>query len=116
MITGVDHFALIVSSENSIDFYKKLGFLENYRKVREYDTIVLLDAYGIRLECFVDVRHPKRDVPEPLGLRHVAFKVDDVEKTLDELGVKEKNILVDWSGIRFVFIKDPDENNVELHE
>ncbi|MCR5637400.1 MAG: VOC family protein [Lachnospiraceae bacterium] len=116
MLIGIDHFALIVSSEETVDFYKKLGFVESFRKEREYDTIVLLDAYSIKLECFIDGKHPKRNIPEPLGLRHIAFKVDNIEKTLDELGIENKETFTDWIGIRYVFLKDPDDNIVELHE
>ena len=32
MITGVHHFAMIVSSEKSIEFYSRLGFVEQFRK------------------------------------------------------------------------------------
>jgi len=32
MIKGIDDFALIVSSEKSIDFYKKIGFMELLEK------------------------------------------------------------------------------------
>lgn len=52
--------AIISSSVASVSFYKKMGFAEIYRNKREYDTVVLLEGYGIRLEIFVDPRHPKR--------------------------------------------------------
>lgn len=116
MINGIDHFALIVSSEETLDFYKKLGFVENFRKEREYDAVVIMKAYDVQLECFIDSRHEKRGNPEPLGLRHLAFKVDSIESTIDELGKDIDEIRNDWFGIRYVFIKDPDDNIVELHE
>ena len=121
MITSVHHIAIIVSSENSLLFYKKLGFSETFRKIRNYDTIVLMDGYGIQLEIFIDPRHPshKDGINEPIGLRHFALKVDSLEITINELGLESKDvgqIKLDWIGIRYCFIKDPDGLTIELHE
>lgn len=116
MITGIDHFAIIVSSEEALKFYKKLGFKEYYRKERQYDTVILMEAFEIRIECFIDNTHPRKGNPEPLGLRHIAFKVDNIEKTLKDLEIDDKEASFDWIGIRYVFLKDLDGNIVELHE
>lgn len=117
MIKGVDHFAIIVSSEEVVSFYKKLGFQESFRKKRSHDTVVLLDGFGIRMEIFIDPRHPMRATkPENLGLRHLALKVDRIEKTVEELKIKIGTIQNDWTGVRFAYAKDPDGNPVELHE
>ena len=116
MILGVHHFAVIVSSEESTAFYKKLGFREILRKERRNDTVVLLSGYGIQLELFIDPRHPKREAFGPLGLRHLALRVDKIEDTAEDLGLTIETIMTDWVGVRFVFITDPDGNEVELHE
>ena len=117
MITGVDHFAIIVSSEEVVSFYKKLGFKEVFRKKRSHDTVVLLDGFGLQMEIFVDPRHPMRATkPENLGLRHLALKVERIEKTAEELKIKIGTIQCDWMGVRFAYTKDPDGNPVELHE
>ena len=69
MITGVHHIAIISSAEKSVVFYESLGFKEKFRNSREYDTIVLLEGYGIQLEMFIDPNHPERSVnPERIGL------------------------------------------------
>ena len=47
MITGFHHIALLISSEEIMSFYKKLGFVESFRKTRANDCIVLLDGYGL---------------------------------------------------------------------
>ena len=109
----IHHIALIVSGEGCLEFYKKLGFEERFRKERANDTVVLLSGHGAQLEVFIDPRHPKKAVPEPLGLRHFALTVDDIENTVKDLGCP---IQTDWVGERFVFISDPDGNKVELHE
>ena len=122
MITAVHHIALIISKEEHLSFYKNLGFTEVFRKVRSYDTVVLMDGYGMELEIFIDPRHEKRDV-EPLGLRHFALKVDgSLEDEIERLNkasdtvIDFSSIMSDWRGERFVFFKDPDGTVVELHE
>ena len=116
MIQGVHHMAIIVSNEDSIAFYERFGFEVFKRVVRKQDTVVLLYGHGIQLEIFVDVSHPVRSFPEPLGLRHLAIRVDDIEKTIQELNLKTGSIMKDWVGTRFCFTADPDGNSVELHE
>ena len=117
MITGVHHFAIIASSEASVDFYKKLGFRETYRRERTYDTVVLLEGYGIQLEIFVDPNHPERATnPENIGIRHLALKVDKIEDTVAELGLEIGPIMNDWVGVRFAYTADPDGLPIELHE
>ena len=116
LITGVHHAAIIVSSLQSLHFYEVLGFKEILRKERKYDTVVLMDGYGFRLEIFVDARHPAREA-EPYGIRHFALKVDDLEKTMEELkDVTFGPVRTDWTGQRFAFTTDPDGTVVELHE
>ena len=116
MITAIHHIALIVSSEKCLAFYKCLGFQKTFRKEREHDVIVLMTGYGIQLEIFVDGKHPARSDLEPLGLRHFALRVDNIEKTLEELDFPNSPIKMDWVGNRFVFIHDPDGNVIELRE
>ena len=116
MITGIHHLAVIVSSESSVAWYEKLGFKEFLRKERNYDTVVLMYGHGIQIELFVDPSHGARSKPEPLGLRHLALRVDNIEKTAEELDLDIGPVMDDWTGIRFAFAADPDGNVVELHE
>ena len=116
MILGIHHFSIIASSEESIGFYKKLGFREEQRIERGYDTVVLMSGYGVGLEIFIDPKHPGRTSPEPLGLRMLALRVDDVEKTLEELGLEKAEINTDWFGNRYCLITDPDGNLVQMCE
>lgn len=131
-IQAVHHVALIVSDyEKSRDFYvEKLGFRivrENFReRTQDYKLDLLLD--GVELEIFAPAQkdenyaiHPARpNFPEAYGLRHLAFKVTDIEKTIGELhakGIKTEPVRVDeFSGGKFTFFKDPDGLPLELHE
>ena len=109
MILGIHHFSLIASSEEVVQFYKKLGFHEERRIERDYDTVVLLRGFDVGLEVFIDPKHPKREGMEPLGLRSLALRVDKIEAEPEE-------IQKDWNGNRYVVLKDPDGNRVQLCE
>ena len=112
---GLNHIALIVSSEESLRFYEKLGFREFKRIERSYDTIVFMESGLIVLEIFIDQNHPERvSGPEAKGLRHIAFTVDDLNRMVAELDCEE--IKTDWFGNRFTFAKDPDGQPIELKE
>lgn len=114
MIIGIHHFSIIASSEESITFYSTLGFREYKRIERGYDTVVLMEGYGVGLEVFVDPSHPRSDV-EPLGLRTLALRVDSIEETVKVLGVNGK-VKTDWNGKRYAIVTDPDGNEVQLCE
>ena len=125
MITAFHHVAIIVSSEKNLEFYRILGFTETFRQVRKWDTVVLMQGHGIELEIFIDSKHAERGtgINEPYGLRHFALEVDG---TLDTEIEKLKNsttevfevgpIMTDWTGIRFLFVKDYDGMSIELRE
>lgn len=108
MITGIHHFSIIASSEANVEFYAKLGFKENKRIKRDYDTVVLMVGFGIGLEIFIDPRHC-RSTDEPLGFRTLSLKVD----SLDEI---DGTVMTDWNGERYMDIADPDGNTIQLHE
>ena len=117
MITGIEDLAIIVNSEKTVDFYLKLGFQEVFRKIRETDTVVILEGYGIKIVLFVDPTHPIRhSEPEYCGIRGFALKVDGIEKTAEELGLVISPISYNWIGTRYAYIKDPDGNPIQLHE
>ena len=96
----LDHIALIVSKEENLSFYKKLGFIEKNRIERGYDTVVFTECDGLLLEVFIDPNHPARvSGPEALGLRHIAFVVESLEEVMRDVECEE--IRTDWFGRRF---------------
>lgn len=112
-MVGLDHIALIVSSEESLRFYEKLGFKENQRIRRDYDTVVLMACGQQILEIFIDPNHPERaSCPEARGLRHIAFIVENLEEVMKK--VKCEEIRIDWFGRRFTFTSDPEGQPIEL--
>ena len=124
-LTMIHHIAIIVSNyEKSKDFYvNKLGFQilrENYREDRG-DYKLDLKLGECELEIFSGNNNPKRpSYPEACGLRHLAFKVDDIEKEVEELkslGVEVEPIRLDEiTNKRMTFFQDPDGLPLELHE
>lgn len=112
---GLDHIALIVSSEESLRFYEKFGFKETKRIERTYDTVVFMKCGQVVLEIFIDPNHPDRvNTPEAKGLRHVAFTVESLEEVMKIVECEE--IRTDWFGRKFTFTKDPDGQPIELKE
>ena len=104
----LNHIAIIVSSEEGIDFYKSLGFRETSRETREksHDELVYLSDGITTLEIYKDPTHPKRlSNPEAYGLRHLCFQVEKLKG-----GFKE-----DKNG-RFKFLYDPDGLPIEIRE
>ena len=126
MFLNVIHdVAIIVSDyEKSREFYvEKLELpiiRENYREDRE-DYKLDLQVGDIELEIF-GVKNPPQRVtnPEACGLRHLAFKVDDIEeavKWLNEKGIETEPIRWDsYTQKRMTFFRDPDDLPLELHE
>lgn len=96
-------------------FLQKLGFKEIRRITRAYDFVVFMKNGDVILEIFVDPNHPDRlTKPESLGIRHIALTVDsldDVVKKFDCEPVKK-----DWFGRRFTFVKDMDNQPIEINE
>lgn len=121
----VHHVAIIVSDyKKAREFYvDKLELpiiRENYREERD-DYKLDLQVGDIELEIF-GVNNPPQRVtnPEACGLRHLAFKVDDIEvavKWLNDKGIETEPIRMDpYTQKRMTFFRDPDDLPLELHE
>jgi len=111
------HIAIIVSGEKSVEFYRELGFeiTNSVSRTTHTDEVVLMQGYGTRLELFVDASHPLRATnPDPLGLRHIALQVENIEEFCKKHNCSE--IKTDWFGEKYTFITDPDGQMVEIHE
>lgn len=110
----LNHIAIIVSSEEGVEFYKAFGFNEVSRRDRQeqHDSVIVLQGLNSTLEIFVDGTHPARVTnPEALGLRHLCFQTED----LSRFTFKEP-IRVNADGERYSFLKDPDGLPIEIKE
>ena len=126
LFDSIDHIAIISSDyQKAKDFYvDKLGFKvkrEEERKDRD-DFIITLEApNGIEIELFIEKNPPRRITrPEAAGLRHLAFRVQDIEESVEKLnkkGIETEEIRIDpQNGKRMTFFMDPDGLPLELHE
>ena len=125
-LNSVHHIAIIVSDvEKARRFYvDKLGFemiRENYRKERDDWKLDLRVDEHTELEIFAEKNSPKRvNRPEACGLRHMAFRVESVEETVEELtemGIECEPIRTDsYTGEKMTFFFDPDGLPLEIHE
>lgn len=122
----IHHVAIICSDyEVSKHFYTKvLGFeikAETFRAERDSYKLDLSlnDTYCIELFSFPNP--PKRlSRPEGLGLRHIAFEIDNMEETIKYLKIQNLNpepIRIDeFTGKKFTFISDPDDLPIEFYQ
>lgn len=123
--SAIHHVAIIVSDyQKAKHFYvNTLGLpiiRENYRPERQ-DYKLDLQLQGAELEIFAVQDPPKRpSFPEAAGLRHLAFKTDNIEEMvtyLAEQGVECEPLRTDdYTGEKMTFFFDPDGLPLELHE
>lgn len=123
------HVALNCDDPIAIErFYTKyFGF----KRARVYDPgpkqVVVIQAGSLALELFPAVGEAPtwpagKTGPEYHGLRHLAFRVDDLDAKLTELGDSVKIDLgpLDMSqyirGMRVAWVADPEGNILELNQ
>ena len=126
MLNGFHHVAIICSNYKvSKTFYTDiLGFSiidENYRSERDSYKCDLSLPDGSRIELFSFPGAPPRiSNPEAQGLRHLAFKVENIDivvATLADNNVVCEDIRIDpYTNKRFTFFQDPDGLPLELYE
>ena len=126
MILGkCHHVAVIISDyEKAKEFYiDKLGFelIREVYRPEQGDYLRMIRQGDIVLELFTRPDAPQRvNNPEAMGLRHLAFHVEDIEpavRWLNSRGIETEPIREDSvNGGRFTFFKDPDGLPLELHE
>jgi glyoxylase I family protein len=126
MLKKVHHVAIICSNyKKSKDFYvNKLGFeiyAEVYREARDSYKLDLALNGEYLIELFSFPNPPARvSQPEACGLRHLAFEVEDVEKTKLELEIKgiilEPIRIDEFTNKKFTFFEDPDGLPLEIYE
>jgi len=125
ILNKIHHVAIIVSDyQKSREFYvDKLGFeviRENWRPARD-DWKLDLKLGDCELEIFgMKNRPPRPTSPEACGLRHLAFRVEEIEpviRWLNGMGIETEPVRVDeFTNKKMTFFKDPDGLPLELHE
>jgi len=126
MRLGLHHVAVILSDYAvSKAFYCDVLGLdvlgENYMEERGSWKLDLALDCGGQLELFSFPDPPPRPSrPEACGLRHLAFRVFDLDAAIENLerhGVTAEPVRIDeFTGKRFAFFQDPDGLPLEFHE
>lgn len=127
MFKNVHHIAIIGTNYiKTKEFYvDKLGFevISEHNRPEKNDIIINVKQGNLVLEIFIKEDaplRPKMPSPEYSGLRHLAFKVDDVEavlKKLDELDIPHEELRYDdFDNRKMAFFFDPDGLPLEIHE
>ena len=127
MFKNVHHIAIIGTDYiKTKEFYVgKLGFevISEHNRPEKNDIIINVKQGNLVLEIFIKEDaplRPKMPSPEYSGLRHLAFKVDDVEavlKKFDELDIPHEELRYDdFDNKKMAFFFDPDGLPLEIHE
>ncbi|MBF0779298.1 SMU1112c/YaeR family gloxylase I-like metalloprotein [Streptococcus cuniculi] len=123
----VHHIAIIGSDyQKTREFYvDKLGFelVDEHIRPEKRDILFNVRKGNLVLEIFIKPDAPLRPIlpqPEHTGLRHLAFKVIDVESCLrefDTLQIPYEPLRYDdYDGRKMAFFFDPDGLPLEIHE
>lgn len=125
-LQSLHHIAIICTSyQRSKEFYTGvLGCTivrEVYREERQSYKLDLSLNGTYLIELFSFPEPPARpSKPEATGLRHIAFKVADIDAAIHALtqkGVVTELVRIDeFTGKRFTFFADPDDLPIELYE
>lgn len=127
MFKNMHHIAIIGTnySETKEFYVDKLGFevISEYNRPEKNDIILNVRQGNLVLEIFIKEDaplRPKMPSPEYSGLRHLAFKVEDVEEILkkfDELDIPHEQLRYDdFDNKKMAFFFDPDGLPLEIHE
>ncbi len=126
MLKKIHHIAIICSNyQVSKKFYTEILGLKIIREIyrddrNSYKLDLSLNGEYI-IELFSFPQPPKRvSKPEALGLRHLAFEVDDIIEATQHLAknnIEFENIRTDeYTHKKFTFFSDPDQLPIELYE
>ncbi len=125
MLGKVHHIAIIASDyDKAKDFYVnrlELPLISEVWREDRQDRILTLRAGATQIELFVVKNAPRRVTrPEALGLRHLAFHVEDIHRAvawLQQKGIETEPVRLDpYTNSHMTFFRDPDGLPLEIHE
>ncbi|ABI70470.1 SMU1112c/YaeR family gloxylase I-like metalloprotein [Shewanella frigidimarina] len=126
MLNGIHHVAIICADyPRSKAFYTQILGLkivaEHYRQARDSYKLDLALPDGSQIELFsFNDAPPRPSYPEAQGLRHLAFKVDDIEVVVAHLQLSNISVepvrIDEYTGKQYTFFSDPDGLPLELYQ
>ena len=125
-ITGINHVGLRVRDlDISRSFYEKLGFDFIVGPVGPEPVAIVLHPCGVNFNLILNASSeaPSTNVlmEEPIkypGYTHIALEITDaasMAEKITELGLSITEE-VEFKGVKFFFIRDPDNNVIEFHQ
>ena len=120
-VTGLQHLGLPTADlENTIQFYRKLGFTVINRETIPSDgqPVAFLKLQGLILEIY-----QQREIPAQTGAwNHVALEVTDIERTWEEVqncGMKPLEVKIQFlpfweNGVSYFNVKGPNQEIIEF--
>jgi lactoylglutathione lyase len=126
-ITKINHVGLRVRNlDIAREFYEKLGFEFIVGPIGPEPVAVMLHPAGININFILNTSNDASeknllmDVPEKhTGFTHIALEITDrkeVEAHLEKTGIPITETVQLPDGAVFFFIRDPDDNVIELHQ
>ncbi|RPA23739.1 VOC family protein [Shewanella frigidimarina] len=126
MLNGIHHVAIICADyPRSKAFYTQILGLkivaEHYRQARDSYKLDLALPDGSQIELFsFNDAPPRPSYPEAQGLRHLAFKVDDIEVVVAHLQLSNISVepvrIDEYTSKQYTFFSDPDGLPLELYQ
>ncbi|KVX01492.1 MULTISPECIES: VOC family protein [Shewanella] len=126
MLNGIHHVAIICAdySRSKVFYTQILGLkvvTEHYRQARDSYKLDLALPDGSQIELFSFNDAPLRpSYPEAQGLRHLAFKVDDIDMVVAHLQLSNISVepvrIDEYTGKQYTFFSDPDGLPLELYQ
>ncbi len=125
-ITRINHVGLRVRDlEISRKFYGDLGFKFLAGPVGPEPAAIVEHPSGVNINFILNASGDapqdnilmKKDMKYP-GYTHIALEITDsesVSKQIEALGITITE-RVEFSGAKFFFIRDPDDNVIEFHQ
>ena len=122
MIMYLGHVAMTVKDmDRALDFYAKLGFSVLRKGNNPIKEVVIIGNGLTQLELFALKNGNAKEAPplkeDVIGLKHIAFHVDDLEGAIEGLKKKgiEFNSEIKRPGkISYIFFRDPDGAELQL--
>lgn len=119
-----NHIALRVKNIDAmLDFYcQKLGFTEAFRINNDDGSLRIVYVHisdGQYLELCLNGSNPREfDDQTDLGVRHICFTVEDIQKTYEELTLKDVVFDSEILNMRdrnlAAYLFDPEGNKIEI--
>ena len=124
MIKSFDHTTITVSKmKRSVEFYRDLlGFEVLGMLPQKKANFVYLQLGDYKLELFEFEENGSSYEPEPdedVGLKHLAFRVEDVDAVTEKLKAEGVNFTLEpleTDGVKLAFFQDPDGISIEIIE